>query len=118
MEESILLTIQERLGGYYNGYGTDFDQDIITAINTVLSVLNQLGVGPEEGFRITGPDETWDQFLTNSNQGQLEMVKDYIFLRVKVIFDPPTVGGVLNAYKEQIDELTWRINVAVDPEKE
>lgn len=116
MEDSILLTIQERLGGYYNGNSSDFDPDVLTAINTAISVLTQLGVGPTEGFRITGPYETWDQFITNVSPTRLEMIKDYIYLRVKLIFDPPQVGGVLNAYKETIDELTWRINVAVDPD--
>lgn len=116
MEDSILATIRKKIGGYVEG-DSAFDTDLIVCINTALSVLTQLGVGPAEGFRITGEEETWSDLLTNSQPGRLEMVKDFVFLRTKMIFDPPQVGSVINAYNDTINELTWRINVAVDPER-
>lgn len=116
MEDSILITIRNMIGGFIESESV-FDSSLVIFINSALSVLTQLGVGPENGFRITGVDETWDDFLTNDNPERLEMVKEFVFLRVKMMFDAPSVGGVINAYKERIDELTWRLNVAVDPKR-
>ncbi len=116
MEDSILITIRNMIVGFTDS-DTTFDSSLIIFINSALSVLTQLGVGPEEGFSIADETATWSDLLTNSQPGRLEMVKEYVFLRVKMMFDAPTVGGVINAYKERIDELTWRLNVAVDPER-
>lgn len=85
-----------------------FDPDIIMHINTVFSFLNQIGVGPSEGFMIEDATTTWDQFVTDS---RLNSIKSYIYLRVKLLFDPPATSFVLSAMKEQIQELEWRINV-------
>lgn len=85
-----------------------FDPDIIMHINTVFSFLNQIGVGPSEGFMIEDATTTWDQFITDS---RLNSIKSYIYLRVKLLFDPPATSFVLSAMKEQIQELEWRINV-------
>lgn len=85
-----------------------FDPDIIIHINTVFSFLNQIGVGPSEGFMIEDATTTWDQFITDS---RLNSIKSYIYLRVKLLFDPPATSFVLSAMKEQIQELEWRINV-------
>jgi hypothetical protein len=87
---------------------TVFDQDIIMHINSVFSTLNQLGVGPEQGFMIEDEDAVWDDFL----EGDLRLnnVKTYVYLRVRMLFDPPTIGYLIEAMKEQIKELEWRIN--------
>ena len=89
-----------------------FDVDIIIHINAAFSRLNQLGVGPAERFRISGSDETWDDFW--GEKTQLPEVKDYIYLMTKIIFDPPT-GAVLGNYETQINKLEWLLNAAVDP---
>lgn len=115
MEDSILVSIRKKIGGYVEG-DSNFEEDLVTNINTALSILTQLGVGPADGFCITGEDETWDDLLgPHSKPAKLHMVKDFVFLQTKMIFDPPTIGGVINAYQQQLDMLTWRLNVAVDP---
>ena len=112
MAESILQTIKRMIGP--SMLSNEFDMDLVVHINSVLFDLNELGVGPEDGFAITGETETWDDFLGPDNV-KLEAVKTFIYLKVKMIFDPPTVGGVIAAYEKLIKEYEWRINVMVDP---
>ena len=111
--ESILHTIKKLLG--LDPSYPAFDVDVIIGINSAFSTLHQLGVGPKEGFAITGSTETWDDYL--DDYGVLENVKQYIYLKTRYVFDPPT-GGVLTAMDAVIKELEWRINVAVDPGEE
>ncbi len=87
---------------------TPFDQDVIMHINSVFSTLNQLGVGPEVGFMITDNAPVWSDFL----EGDLRLnnVKTYMYLRVRMLFDPPTIGYLVKAMEDQIKELEWRIN--------
>ena len=112
---SILETIKKMLG--IEADYTHFDPELIVLINGVFSALFQLGVGPQDKqFSITGATETWDNFLTDSEaKDEIENVKTYIYLKVRLIFDPPTIGGVLDAYKAEIERLEWRLNVACDP---
>lgn len=110
-EDSILLSVKKSLG--LDPSVTDFDPDIIMCINTALNILTQLGVGPIEGFSIASEEDTWEQFI--GEEPRLNLVKTYIFMKTKMIFDPPTIGGLMTAYQEQIKELEWRINVQVDP---
>jgi len=112
MEESILNTIKKMLGPD-DSYEA-FDTEIIVHINTALSTLAQLGVGPKKGFRITGPDETWDDFISDGSV-DLEGIKSYIYMKVKMIFDPPANSFVMKAMEDSCKELEWRLNVAVDP---
>lgn len=112
MNTSILNSIKKLLG--LDPEYTPFDQDVIMHINAVLRILNQLGVGSET-LRVSGADETWDQFLTGSSDANLDDVITYVYLRVRLLFDPPASGIVTEAIKETINELTWRLNVAVDP---
>lgn len=112
--DSILTSIKKLLG-IAEEY-SEFDTDIIININSVFSILTQLGVGPEEGFAITDETATWDDYL--GDQTLLEMVKSYMYLKVKKFFDPPQSGIVTNANDALIQELEWRINVTVDPQKE
>ena len=95
---------------------THFDPDLIMHINSVFSILFQLGVGPtEHAFSIQDSSAEWSDFTTEPN---VEMVKTYVYMKVRLIFDPPTIGSVMDAYKNQIAELEWRLNVAVDPPEE
>lgn len=110
--DSILTSIKKLLG-IAEDY-THFDAALIMHINSVFAVLKQLGVGPSEGFRINSDAQTWGDFADGSID--LEPVKDYIFLKVKTIFDPPTSSFVMEANKEMIKELEWRLNVANDEE--
>ena len=113
MEESIFESIKSILGP--DASYDVFDQDILIHINTAISVLTQLGVGPATGFMVTGPDETWQDFIGDDKT--LQMVKTYIYMKVKMAFDPPANSSVLNAYNEACKEYEWRLNVEVDPSK-
>lgn len=93
-------------------YEEAFDTDLIININSVFSILTQLGIGPEEGFSISDDQAVWSDYITDK---RLEMVKSYMFAKVKLIFDPPTSPSVMEAYKNYIAEFEWRLNVAVDP---
>lgn len=110
--ESILTSIKKLFGpeGTYDA----FDNDLILHINTYLRVLNQLGIGVQN-FRIADDTATWNDFL-GENEALLDEVKSYIYLRVKIVFDPPSSSIVMNAFNEQIDELTWRLRVAGEHE--
>lgn len=85
-----------------------FDLDIITHINSVFSTLEQLGIGPDGGFMIEGDEETWDQFLGGDKR--LNAVKSYTYLRVRLLFDPPTNSFLVTSLDEQRKELEWRLN--------
>ena len=113
LNDSILLTIKKLLG--LDADYTPFDTDVIVDINAILSVLNQLGVG--NSTRITDETTTWNDFL-GDHVVSLDEVITYVFLRVQMIFDPPTSNLVGEAKKEMINELGWRLNVKVDPESD
>ena len=109
--DSILTSVKKMLG-IPEDY-EQFDMDIIMHINSVLTILNQLGVGPEEGFAITDKSTVWADFI---GEGKLvELVKSYVYLKVRLIFDPPQSSSIIEAMNRQISEFEWRINVAVDP---
>ena len=110
METSILTSIKKMLG-IVEDY-TEFDEDIITHINSVFLNLTQLGVGPEEGFMIEDDTATWEDFIDDSIQ--LQAVKTYMYLKVKLLFDPPLSSSVTESFTRMIAELEWRLNVAVD----
>ena len=95
---------------------TSFDTDLILYINAQLSVLPQLGVG-DAPFSISGASEEWSDFLTEGSD-ETEIVKAYLGVAVRLVFDPPASGSVKEALQNYKDELEWRINVAVDPGKE
>ena len=109
--DSILDSIKQQLGIGLDD--TSFDKELVLHINGALMVMTQLGVGPDEGFRITGVNETWAQFL--GDRTDLELVKSDVFLRVKLIFDPPTNSFLVNAINDQIKENDWRIEVWHEP---
>lgn len=109
MNDSILLEIKKKLGSM-NDYAA-FDTDIVISINTSLMVLNQLGVG-KQNYRVRDETQTWSEFL--EGREDLEGVKDYIFLKVKLKFDPPNSSFVIQAMKEEIQELEWRLNIEAE----
>lgn len=110
MEDSILLSIKKLLG-IAPEYEI-FDPDIIMYINSAFSVLTQLGVGPAEGFMIHDANDSWSQFIVQD--ARLEMVKSYVFLKVRLLFDPPSSSAVMDAMNRQINEYEWRLNVAAE----
>lgn len=109
MSSSILNDVKHTLGLLPDQ--TAFDTDIIMHINSALSTLTQLGVGPVAGYRITGADNLWSEF---ADDARLNSVRSYIYLKVKLIFDPPDTGFVTASMERQIQELEFRINVVVD----
>lgn len=108
--KSILTSIKKLLG--ISAECTDFDTDIIIHINTVFMVLNQLGVGPTKIFSIEDANDLWSDFITEKDD--LESIKTYIHLKVRLIFDPPLSTAVLEAMKQHINELEWRLNVQAE----
>lgn len=112
MEESILKTTKKILG-LAPDY-TAFDLDVVTHINSVFSTLQQLGVGPEEGFFIEGESELWPTFISD-DPVILNAVKSYMYLRVRLLFDPPPNSFALTSCQEQINQLEWRLQVMADP---
>lgn len=108
--ESILTSIKKVLGIYEED--TSFDVDIIMHINTVFMILRQMGIGPSNGFSITGRYEVWNDYL--SDISLLESVKTYVALKVRLIFDPPASSTMVEAINRTITELEWRLNVQVD----
>lgn len=108
--ESILNSIKGLLG--VDSSYTAFDADIIAHINSVFMILTQLGVGPSTGYSIADASSKWSDFLgINSN---LVAVRTYTYLRVKMLFDPPTVSAVLDAQDRIIKELEWRLNAVAE----
>lgn len=108
--DSILTSIKKLLG--ITEEYTHFDVDIIMHINSVFMVLNQLGVGPEEGYNIVDKEDVWSDFI--QDRAKIESVKTYVFLKVKLVFDPPSSSVVIESYNRTIDELEWRLHVATD----
>ena len=111
MDSSILTSIKKLLG--IAKEDTSFDQDIIMHINTVFAILSQLGVGPANGFSIEDDSAIWEDYLGNATN--LELVKSYIYMKVRSMFDPPTSSILADAMNKNISELEWRINTMVDP---
>lgn len=110
MDESILNTIKKMLG-IEQDYDV-FDSDIIVFINSALFILTQHGVGPSDGLSISDSTSKWSDFLQDSTN--LNAVQSYVYMRVRVAFDPPTSSFVLDSLNKQIAELEWRLNVQVE----
>lgn len=116
MIDSILTSIKKLLG--MTKEYTNFDADIIMHINTIFMDLEQLGVGPQEGFRIEDDRATWSDFIDVQKDPDkvtlLSAIKSYIYLKVKLLFDPPLSSAVMEAINKQISELEWRLNVKAE----
>ena len=109
--ESILTSIKKPLG--ITQEYEHFDQDLIMHINTVFGILTQLGVGPSEGFAIKDAEAVWSDFVPENPK--FEVIKSYVYLKVKLLFDPPLSSAVIDSTNRMISELEWRINVTADP---
>ena len=108
--ESILTSIKKLLGPEEEY--EYFDKDIIIHINSALMVLTQLGVRPSDGFFITDSSAVWTDFLGDTKK--LEAVKTYVYLKVRLVFDPPSSSAVIESINRTISELEWRLNVAAE----
>lgn len=109
--DSILLTVKKMLGIAEEYIA--FDIDLIVNINSVFLTLNQLGVGPEKPYRIEGSEETWADFLKDQRK-DLAGIETYVYLKTRLLFDPPTNSFLVDAMQKQCDELEWRLNVQVE----
>ena len=108
--ESILTSIKKLLG-IEEDY-THFDADLIMHINSVFMILTQIGVGPSKGFSIQDAETTWYEFLPEDSN--LEAVKTFMHLKVKLMFDPPSNSSHLESIKQLISELEWRLYVLAE----
>lgn len=103
-----ILTTTKKVLGLEAAY-TAFDLDVTTHINAAFSTLNQLGVGPEDGFFIEDATEEWEDFDVPANQ--LNLVRSYVYLKVRMLFDPPHTSYLINATNKQIEEFEFRLNM-------
>lgn len=110
MTDSILDTIKQMLG--IPSTDTAFDTDIIVQINSVFMTLNQLGVGPDTVYSIDNSTALWADFL-GDNLSMYSSIKAYMYQKVRLAFDPPSASFVLDAIRNQIQELEWRLSVQV-----
>lgn len=113
--ESILTSVKKSLG-IAEDY-TQFDTDIIMHINSVLMILTQLGIGPENGFAIEDKSAIWTDFIPDASDptvAKIEAVKSYVYLRVRLLFDPPLSSAVIESINRQISEFEWRINITAE----
>jgi hypothetical protein len=106
MENSILTSTKQILN--ISAAYTNFDLDIITHINSTFSIISQLGIGPDGGYMITDASSHWSELAISNDQ--LNIIKTYVFLRVRMLFDPPTSGFLLDAMKQQISEYEYRLS--------
>ena len=111
METSILDSIKKLLG--IPSEVTEFDTDILIHINSVFSILTQLGVGPSSGFSIEDSSAEWSDFI--GDDARLSDVKSFVYLKTRLLFDPPASSAAMDAMNRMASELEWRINVLVDP---
>lgn len=109
--DSILTSIKKLLGIEENY--THFDADIIMHINSVLAILIQLGIGPATGFAIQDDSKTWADFL-GDDISTLEAVKSYVYMKVRLIFDPPTSAAAIDSMNRLVNEFEWRLNTMAE----
>lgn len=109
--ESILTSIKKMLG--ITEEYTHFDADLIMHINSVFVTLRQLGVGPKEGFRIEDDTSLWSDFIPEDDM-RFESVKTYIYLKVRLLFDPPLNSAVIESINRISNELEWRLNIEAE----
>lgn len=112
--ESILTSVKKLLG--ITEEYTQFDVDLIIHINSAFMELTQIGVGPPTGFNISDSSDTWNNFLGDSSN--LEAVKSYVYLRVRLLFDPPSSSAVMENMKQMLNEYAWRLNVEAEMNSE
>lgn len=115
MSSTSILINTKKVLGIEETYDA-FDADVIMHINTAFSTLHQLGIGPSHGFAIEDEEATWSSFL--GSDVRLNLVKSYIFVRVRLLFDPPGTSYLIDSLKKQAEEMEWRLTVLQDEELE
>ena len=114
VEDSILLSIKKLLGMDPIEF-TQYDTDLIIHINTIIEFLNQLGVDIPEGFKINDENALWSDYLNKPEYNDIkDSIKNYIYLRVRLVFDPSTNSSLLNSINDRIKELEWRIRTYIE----
>lgn len=108
--ETSILTSTKKVLGLAADY-TAFDEDVMIHINSAFSTLTQLGIGPSTGFMIEDRTSDWSEFVDMESDPQFNSIKSYVFLKTKMLFDPPQTSFVIDALNKQIEELEWRLNV-------
>jgi hypothetical protein len=111
MESSILKSVKKRLG-IPDDYDV-YDEDVLMNINSALSTITQLGVGPEVGFEVQDDSATWEQLL--GGDFRLNQVRDYVTLKTRLVFDPPPTSFGISSIEKLLEEMAWRIEVAANP---
>lgn len=111
MENSILISIKKLLGISAND--TSFDEDIIVHTNTAIATLTQLGIANATGFEIIDASAVWSD-LIGPNLTYMNSIKTYIYIKVKLVFDPPTSGSLMDSLTSIGKELEWRIQMAYE----
>lgn len=113
MEQSILKSIKKLL--HIPPEHDEFDLDVLIHINSAFATLHQLGLGPVEEFSIEDDTKTWDEYVGSDKY--IQSVKTYVYLSVRLVFDPPTTSFAIAAFEKQLEELAWRLNVQREGEK-
>ena len=108
--ESILTSIKKLLG--IAEECSDFDPDIILHINSVLMILTQLGIGPKNGFSIRDDQALWSDFIPDDTR--LDAIRSFVYLKVRILFDPPQSSVLLDAIKQNLSEMEWRLTIAAE----
>jgi hypothetical protein len=114
MEQSILKTIKQLIGCPDDF--EQFDLDLTIHINSAFATLTHLGVGPKEGYRITGVNNVWSEFEEDTQK--LSLIKDYVYIKTRLLFDPPTSSSLMDSLKEQLKEMEWRLYMLYYPVSE
>lgn len=110
MENSILLSVKNAAS--IDNDETIYDAELLLHINSAFMILRQLGVGPETPFIVDDYDATWDSFTTDENI--LPLVRSYVSLKTRLLFDPPTSSALETALQNTIAEYEWRLNIEAD----
>ena len=113
--DSILNSIKKLIG--VDVADPDFDTDLIMAINTVLMTVMQDWHGMDHAFHIEDETSTWADFLGEDNDADYEAVKTLVYLKTKLIFDPPTNSTLVEVLKSLIQDLEWRLYIWKDNER-
>lgn len=109
-KNSILISIKKLLG--IQEEDENFDTELIININSVFTILNQLGLGPLNGFAIEDKKNEWFEFI--DDRKDLNAVKSYIYMRVRLMFDPPQMGYLVSSIQDQCKELEWRLTAQME----
>ena len=112
VNEQILASVSQAIG--LGEEHTFFDPTLIMHINATFDVLHQLGAGPSDGYSIEGNDETWNDYFGSEPKDVIQFIKTYMFIAVKLLFDPPQNSFLVKQLEDQKKEYEWRINVAAE----